>query len=69
MPSKFQDKTYWLRGAEEVRRRARTLTAADEKRQMIEIAAVYERLADHYGASASASVPSSERERSGVAGS
>ena len=50
MPStKFKDKTYWLRGAEEVRRSARALTGGDEKHRMIEIAAVYERLADHYG--------------------
>jgi hypothetical protein len=29
-------------------------SSADEKRQMIEIAAVYERLADHYGTRPSA---------------
>jgi hypothetical protein len=52
MRFKFQDEHYWLRRAQEARSGAEAGHATDAKHDMLRIAEVYERLAEHYGQTA-----------------
>jgi hypothetical protein len=47
VPSKADDVDHWLGLAEDVRLQAERMTNANTKREMLAIAAAYQRLADH----------------------
>jgi hypothetical protein len=47
VPSKVRDARYWLDRAEEARLQAEQMTYADSRREMLQIAAAYQKLAKH----------------------
>jgi hypothetical protein len=47
VPSKIRDAQYWLDRAEEARLQAEEMTYADSRREMLQIAAAYRKLARH----------------------
>lgn len=47
MPSKTYDAEHWLARAEEARRQAERMTVVAAKREILAIAAAYQRLAQH----------------------
>jgi hypothetical protein len=49
MRSKVLDQQYWLSRAAEERAEAQALISAEARRQAIKMAAIYDRLAEHYG--------------------
>ena len=47
VPSEIRDAQYWLDRAEEARLQAEEMTYADSRREMLQIAAAYRKLARH----------------------
>jgi hypothetical protein len=47
VPSKIRDAQYWLDRAEEARLQAEEMSYADSRREMLQIAAAYRKLARH----------------------